>query len=151
MEIKIITGANQVEAIKNTLHDLPRGEEVFIVVPDRQTLQIEEMLFDELNLASTFDINVVGLTNLATKYVGVELQPLSEIESLLYVKKAVENVKQNLCYFKSTNITFCKEVFKFISQLAASGIAPQDISSRQNSPLQKKLQTSNLFIKNIKR
>lgn len=139
MEIKIITGANQVEAIKNTLHDLPRGEEVFIVVPDRQTLQIEEMLFDELNLASTFDINVVGLTNLATKYVGVELQPLSEIESLLYVKKAVENVKQNLCYFKSTNITFCKEVFKFISQLAASGIAPQDICSRQNSPLQKKV------------
>ncbi len=139
MEIKIITGANQIEAIKNALHDLPQEEEVFIVVPDRQTLQIEEMLFDELKLTSSFNINVVGLTNLATRYVGMELSPLSEIESLLYVKKAVENVKQNFCYFKSTNITFCKEIFKFISQLNSSGIKAEDIYSSKKSPLQKKV------------
>ena len=91
MEIKIVTGANQVEAIKNAIHDLPQNKPVFIVVPDRQTLQIEEMLFDELNLSSTFLINVVGLTNLAIKYAGVELEPISEVEGLMYVKKAVEN------------------------------------------------------------
>lgn len=127
------------EAIKNAIHDLPQNKPVFIVVPDRQTLQIEEMLFDELNLSSTFLINVVGLTNLAIKYAGVELEPISEVEGLMYVKKAVENVKQNFKYFKSTNINFCQEVFKFISQLSSSAILPQEISCSCETALQKKV------------
>ena len=146
MQIKVITGGCQVEAINNALADIPKGEQVFVVVPDRQTLQIEEMLFDALSITSTFDINVVGLSNLASKYVGVQLQPLSQIQSLMFVKKAIQNVKDKLKFFKSTNINFCKEMFKLISQFKSSSIKAEDIDCAQTlSPLQKKLHDTKII------
>lgn len=133
MNIKIVTGANQIEAIENLISCVRPEEESFIVVPDRTTLQIEELLFDGLQISSTFNINVVGLTNLALKYVGVELESLTEIESVLFVKKAIENCKGKLKYFKSTNINFCKEVYKLISQFKSSALMPHEIVSRGGS------------------
>ncbi len=139
MKIKIVTGATILEAIDNLLGEIPATEESFIVVPDRATLQIEEMLFDRLKLTSTFNLNVVGLSNLAFRYTGVELNPLSEIESVLFVKKAIENKKENLKYFKSTNINFCKEVYKLISQFKSSGLKPSEIKAlSKRLSLQKK-------------
>lgn len=130
MNIKIVTGANQIEAIENLISCVSNHEESFIVVPDRTTLQIEEMLFDGLQISSTFNINVVGLSNLALKYVGVDLNSLTEIESVLFVKRAIENCKGRLKYFKSTNMSFCKEVYKLISQFKSSGLMPHEIVSR---------------------
>ena len=91
MNIKLIKGINLLESIKSTIKVLPKNEECFIVVPDRATLQIEELLFDTLQIKATFNLNIVGLTNLALKYIGVEYKPISEIESILYVKKSFLN------------------------------------------------------------
>lgn len=141
MNIKLIKGINLLESIKSTIKVLPKNEECFIVVPDRATLQIEELLFDTLQIKATFNLNIVGLTNLALKYIGVEYKPISEIESILYVKKSIENLKGRLKYFKSTNINFCKEIYKIISQLKSSNIFSNEIVCKsENAFLQNKME-----------
>lgn len=130
MKLKIVSGVNITESIKNAILDIPLDEECFVVVPDRMTLQIEEMLFAERNISSTFNINVVGLTNLAIKHVGVALNPISQIEGVLFIKKAIENCGDSLKYFKNSNMYICKEVYKFISQLSSSDVRPSDMNFR---------------------
>ena len=51
MILKVISGVNITESIKNAIYDIPLDEECFVVVPDRMTLQIEEMLFSLKNIA----------------------------------------------------------------------------------------------------
>ena len=118
MKLKVISGVNITESIKNAIYDIPLDEECFVVVPDRMTLQIEEMLFSLKNISATFNVNVVGLTNLAIKHVGVALNPLSQIEGVMQTKKAIENSQSQLKYFKNSNMYFCREIYKFISQLS---------------------------------
>lgn len=130
MKLKIVSGANIIESIKNAILDIPLDEECFVVVPDRMTLQIEELLFANRNISSTFNVNVVGLTNLAIKHVGVDLNPISQIEGVLFVKKAIENCKNELKYFKNPNMYLCGEVYKFISQLSSSNVFPEDMVFR---------------------
>lgn len=128
MKLKIVSGVNITESIKNAIADIPLDEECFVVVPDRMTLQIEEMLFVGRNISSTFNVNVVGLSNLAIKHIGVALNPISQIEGVLYVKKAIENRREDLKYFKNSNVYFCSEVYKFISQLSSSNVLPEDMT-----------------------
>ena len=129
------------EAISNTLEAVDPEKETFIVVPDRTTLQIEEMLFDKLNLSSTFNLNVVGLGNLALRYAGNLANPLSEIDCVMYVRRAIENKRKEIKYFKSTNINFCQQIYKLISQLKASSIQAKDIQTKTSKKsLELKLQ-----------
>ena len=130
MKLKVISGVNITESIKNAIYDIPLDEECFVVVPDRMTLQIEEMLFSLKNISATFNVNVVGLTNLAIKHVGVALNPLSQIEGVMQTKKAIENSQSQLKYFKNSNMYFCREIYKFISQLSSSGVSPEDMVFR---------------------
>lgn len=130
MKLKVISGVNITESIKNAIYDIPLDEECFVVVPDRMTLQIEEMLFSLKNITATFNVNVVGLTNLAIKHVGVALNPLSQIEGVMQTKKAIENSQSQLKYFKNSNMYFCREIYKFISQLSSSGVSPEDMVFR---------------------
>lgn len=130
MKLKIVSGVNISQSIKNAIADIPLDEECFVVVPDRMTLQIEEMLFSGRNISSTFNVNVVGLTNLAIKHVGVALNPISQIEGVMFVKKAIENCSARLSYFKYANMNFCSEIYKFISQLSSSDMSPEDMIFR---------------------
>ena len=144
-----MTGATSEQATFNALKQITPSKETFVVVPDRATLQIEEMLFDALNISSTFNINVVGIGNLASKYVPSTLA-LSEIESILYIKKAIENKKSELKYFQSTNVNFCKEVYKVISQFSSSSIEPSDIQPTDNSYANKKIQDLKIIFEEFK-
>ena len=130
--MQIVLGENLTESIENLLEKISPNEKSYIVVPDRETLQIEEMLFSTLNLKSTFNISVVGLSNLALSFIPKPAKSLGEIESVLFVKKAMSIAKEKLCYFKSTNINFCKEIYKFISQLKSSSIKPEQIVPSSN-------------------
>lgn len=122
--IRLVTGASIFEAAKNAIN-LLSSTNTYIIVPDRATLEMEEAVFSALNLSATFNLNVTGLSTLASRSVGKE--NMSEIESVLYVKKAVDNVKDKLKYFKAGNINFCKQLYKFISQFKSSSLGPEDI------------------------
>lgn len=127
MKICVSTGATITESIVNLFSTIDPESASFVVVPDRATLQIEELLFDTLKLESTFNIDVVSLSGLASRYVGVNMAGMSAIESVLLVKKAIENKKQDLTYFKSSNINFCKEIAKIISQFKSSSLSSSQI------------------------
>ena len=124
--IKIITGASLFQAAKNTIKNLP-PDNTYIVVPDRATLVMEELVFDLLDLKCSFNLNVVGLSTLALRGFQTTKKPLSEMQAVLYVKKAVDNLQGKLKYFQSGNVSFCKQIYKFISQFKSSSLKPQDV------------------------
>ena len=70
MKINLVTGANIYEATKNSFKCIDKNDfdtNYFVVVPDRYSLQAEKLLFDTLEIESTFNINVISLTGLAQK------------------------------------------------------------------------------------
>lgn len=124
--IKVVTGASLLEAAKNAIKQLGDNN-TFLIVPDRATLVFEELLFDVLQISSTLKYDVCGLSTLASRYIKTESLTLSEVEAVLFVKQAIENVKHKLKYFASGNINICKQVYKFISQFKSSSLKPSDI------------------------
>lgn len=132
--IKVVTGASLLESAKNAIRQLGSNN-TYLIVPDRATLVFEELLFDVLQISSTLKYDVCGLSTLAGRYIKTEEVSISEIEAVLFVKKAVESVKNKLKYFVSGNINVCKQIYKFISQFKSSSLKPSDIvckSQRQS-------------------
>lgn len=139
MKIKLVTGANVFEASKNAVKTLGSNN-TYIIVPDRTTLEMEELVFNTLNLTASLTYNVVGLSNLASKFIKSDKTTLSEIECVLFVKKALESVKKDLKYFKADNINFCRQIYKYISQFKSSGISAKDVVCKsQKQSLRDKL------------
>ena len=124
--IKVVTGASLLEASKNAIKQLGTNN-TYLIVPDRATLVFEELLFDVLQISSTLRYDVCGLSTLVGRYVKKDELAISEIEAVLFVKKAVESVKDRLKYFVSGNINVCKQIYKFISQFKSSSLKPADI------------------------
>ena len=133
MKINIVTGVSIYEAAKNLFNCIDKNDfdtNYFIVVPDRYSLQAEKLLFETLNLKSTFNINVMSLTSLAEKILkeeGIEYKNSSVLEGVLFVKKACEQLKNELCFYKKITPNFCYEMYKSIIQIKSSQIKPEDL------------------------
>lgn len=134
MEIKVVTGSTIYESAKN-IFECVDVKDVFtsyyIVVPDRFTLQAENLLFDTLKIRSTFNINVVGLSSLAGRVlINSGYEQLSSLDGVLLVQKIMLEEKDNLQYFQKSNPTLCSEIYKTIEQMKSSGIKWQDIKEK---------------------
>ena len=135
MKLKVITGATIYDASKNVIAGIDKNDlttPYFIVVPDRYTLQAEKLLFESLKIKSTFNINVVGLSSLATKMIG-DKERLSSIDGIILIKKILLSSKDNLKYFTKQSSALCEELYKTIAQMKSSGITPERISEKVKS------------------
>lgn len=137
MQVKVITGQSTFYAAKNLLSqiDINQDAKHFVIVPDRFSLQIENMIMDELDITSTFNIEVLGISRLATrilKKLGINGRVVSADENLLITQQAIDNVMGQFKSFKKNSIGFSQEVSKVISQFKSSGLAPDDIKPKTN-------------------
>lgn len=99
----------------------------FLIVPDRFSLQAEKLLFSQLNITSTFNIEVISISKLASlvlKLAGQEFNLQNNIEGFLIIYKLLIENQNNLESLKNANITleFAKEIFLTISQLKSCEI-----------------------------
>ncbi|MDD4110354.1 MAG: PD-(D/E)XK nuclease family protein [Clostridia bacterium] len=98
--------------------------ENFIIVPDRFSLLAEKMIFEELGIISTFNIQVLGISQLAKKILenkNLEFEYLSPNDCkllLLNVLKKQNDIKS----FKNINYILVDEIYKIISQLKSNNI-----------------------------
>ena len=105
-------------------------EEHIVIVPDKYSLITEKKLLATIGQGALFNVKVKSLTNFSCEILqelGIDSQVISSGESLLLVQKAINEERANLIYFKKSNINFCYELSKFISQLKSSLISPEDL------------------------
>ena len=101
MKINLISGCTLYEATKNTIKEIDfknMDEQNLVVVPDAFSMQAESLIFDVLDIKSTFNISVVGISRLASKILrdnNIFYDRISGLEEILYTYKAVKNNEEN--------------------------------------------------------
>ena len=100
--------------------------ENFIIVPDRFSLLAEKMIFEELGIVSTFNIQVVGISKLAKIVLSNKDENLKILDSD-ECKLIVFNILKScdLVSFKEVNFALADEIYKIIAQLKSSNIDSQ--------------------------
>ena len=145
MKIKLVKGATTFEAAKNTIKQIDVndfGYQNMIVVPDAFSMQAEELVFSCLDIKSAFNIQVVGISRLASMLLregGVAFDRVSALEEVFYIYNAVKNCENNFVYFKNCDVEFCAKILQIIKQFKACRIKPNDIKKTGNNLLDEKM------------
>ncbi|MDD4686429.1 MAG: hypothetical protein PHI76_04065, partial [Clostridia bacterium] len=109
----------------------------FIIVPDRLSLVMEKQVFKSLNISATLNIQVMGISRLSNfifNKLGLEYEFVNKQESILFVRKAILNLKNCLSFFnKKISMGLCEEIYNTIAQLKANEIMPEDLNSIQEN------------------
>lgn len=135
MEIKLVTGLTAFEAAKNTIRQIdPLQQDVInlVVVPDAFSMQAEALIFDVLGITSTFNIQVVGISRLASKILrqnGIAFNRISALEEVFAVYCAVRECEKQskLAYFKKCGVDLCQKILQIIKQFKACRVRPEQI------------------------
>lgn len=99
--------------------------ENFVIVPDRFSLLAEKMIFEELGITSTFNIQVLGISQLAKKILSdnnLEFDYLSPSDCKLLLLNVLKNQK-DIKSFKNINYAIVDELYKIIAQLKSNNIS----------------------------
>ena len=159
MSVKLILGSklnfvstHVVKSIKDNLKDFLC--ENIVVVPDRFSLVVEKMIFQNLNIKSTFNIHVMGINKLAKKIID-EAQlncvyvDLQESEFILY--RAFQKTKNKFCCFsKQISKGLLEKIKNALSLIRSSDISVENLEQNiknLNENIQKKMQDLCLIYK----
>gem|GEM_PF-3443499 len=124
----------------------------FLVVPDRFTLNAEKSVFEKLSIKSTFNIEVITLSKLATKVLNAQTDNkklLTKQSGVMLVTKIILNKQNELkAYKKATKLTgFAKSIFETITQLKSCNITPEEFeNSYTGENLALKLKMHDIFL-----
>lgn len=145
MKIELITGGTIYEAGKNTIKQIDFQDLAYqnlVVVPDAFSMQAEELVFDCLNIKTSFNIKVVGISKLAStilKESGVKFERVSGLEEVFNIYKAVKMCEDKFTYFGKCDIEFCQKILQIIKQFKSCKIKPEDIKPVKNQLLDSKM------------
>ena len=101
MKIELVEGASTFEAAKNTIGQIDTSNmdyQNIIVVPDAFSMQAEKLVFDCLNINSTFNVKVVGISKLASIILrenNIPFKRISAIEEVFNIYNAVKKCEEN--------------------------------------------------------
>ena len=149
MQFKLLLSNTYEQAFLQVLNKLKcqykLGGKHFVVVPDRTTLNVEKRIFESLNLDSTFDIEVITLSKLASRVLGLMPQKLlSKQSGLLFTTKIILNNKHKLKAFTRASefLGFSENIFETIMQLKSSNISPNEFKNSKvdNASLKLKIE-----------
>ena len=152
MELNIVTSGTLFEATKEILKKIDYknlAQKNLVVVPDSFSMQAESLIFDCLNIKSTFNISVVGVSRLASKILrehNIPFDRVSGLEEILFTYKAVKDNEKNFSYFQNYGIDFCLKVKEILSQFSNSMVKVEDIKS-DDKTLSKKMEDLRLIYK----
>lgn len=140
------------KSIAPFLNDI--GTQNYIIAPDRYSLIVENMIFDALNIKSTFSVQVRGISSIARDILnsmGASEITYTKNESLLAIRKAIiDTSKHFICFKKQITMDFCSEIYNTISQLQSNEVSCDDIenlSLNVSKGLKNKLHDINLIYK----
>lgn len=132
MKNKLFIGDKLLECTKSVLHDLKANYNNFdrhiILVPDRDTMQIESMLFDILDVESTFKVEVLSFNRLVYKSLGIQ-DTLDKQGGIVLINKICSENKNKLKFFgrAKNKIGFATNIYETIMQIKSSNISCDEL------------------------
>ena len=101
-----------------------------VIIPDSHSLTAEKVIFERLGINGSMNIEAVSFTRLARKVLGVEIgHTLSKQGAVLFFKKAINNVQEQLVQYKAASKTdgFAGEMYAVIASVRNNGIKEDDL------------------------
>lgn len=142
MQINLYLAQTLRQATKEVIKNVEVSQNLylrnFIVVPDRFSLQAEKLLFQELEISSTFNIDVISISKLASlvlKLSGNEFKTQSNLEGMLLVYKILIEHQAEFESLKDANLSIdlAKDIFLSISQLKSCEISADKFLKSANA------------------
>lgn len=148
MELNILNALNLKHAISNTLSIIKKlGEDnICVVVPDKLSATMEKTIFEQLNLESSFNINVSTLNRLSRNVLNetkAKYRTISKIGSIILLKKVLNDNKEIISNFQHSHHSYqySNEIFKTLAQLKSCQLGSEELLKYRcnNSQLQQKI------------
>lgn len=145
MNIQLITGLTIYEAGVNTIKQIDVNDfekENLVIVPDSFSMQAENLIFDVLKIKSSFNINVVGVSKLASKILrdqNIPYQRISGLDEVFTIYKVVKECEKDFQYFSKCGIDFCQKILQIIKQFKSCKISYKALKTVGNENLDKKI------------
>lgn len=114
-----------------------------IIAPDRFTASVERGLITSLNIQSTFDIEVMSFTRLATRLIGGEINKcLTPEGSVMLIRRVIDSLADKLVYYGKVAKCegFENELYAALTALRNSGVEPSRLVERTDGALKRKAQ-----------
>lgn len=140
MKVKVIKSnafyKAEMETIKCINEDINAYSHI-VLCPDRYSLISEKLIFDSLNISSTFNIEVLSISKLFNKFCSTDEAVLSSSASILLIQKALINLHDKLKVFNNLNnmAYLSEEIYKALSQIISCDISFEDLKFKTNSNL----------------
>lgn len=134
MELNLVKCLNLRHSIDNALNILNQlqNESVFVIVPDKLSATMEKLIFQKLNIESTFNIDICTLNRLSRRILTetkAEYKSLSKIGSIILLKKVLSDNQDIISSFKNDrqSYEYCNEIYKTLAQLKACQLSPKEL------------------------
>lgn len=118
------------------------------IVPDRMSVLCEKRIFEDLNIESTCNIEVLTLSRLASRVLK-NVSIISKLSSCMILQKIIREKKDELkCFNKNIDSDLAETLYGTISQFKSCKVSFNDVSVRtENKILQDKLSDIALLYK----
>lgn len=112
-------------AFKNMLKNIDDSESNIIIVPDKFSLNAEQLFFEEKNISVNFNTRIFSLTKFASNILEeilLDKKIIDKSQSLLILSSIIKDNISNFKYFKNIKDinSFTEDIFNSLSQLLSS-------------------------------
>ena len=120
-----------VDKVKNDMKD--KNQQIIIVVPDKFSLNAEQIFMERTGLSSVFNVWITTLSRLVAQVVGEEnsLPLLTKNSGIMLVSKIIYDNLDKLSTYKklAEDYTLAQTMYNAINLLKSSGVRPEEIKS----------------------
>ena len=134
MELNILKSLNLKHAINNTIATIKQlgDSDVCIIVPDKLSATMERLIFEQLDIESSFNINVSTLNRLSKNILAetnANYKTISKIGGIILLKKVLNDNRDLITSFKNTkhSYQYSNEIYKTLAQLKSCQLDSEEL------------------------
>ena len=157
MELNILKSLNLKHAINNTIATIKQlgDSDICVIVPDKLSATMERLVFDKLNIESSFNINVSTINRLSKNILAetnASYKTISKIGGIILLKKVLNDNKDLITSFKNSkhSYQYSNEIYKTLAQLKSCQLDSDELLKYECpiKPLQQKINDLGTLLQN---
>ena len=157
MKLNILKALNLKHAISNTITTINQlgDSDVCVIVPDKLSATMERLIFERLNIESSFNINVSTLNRLSKNILAetnASYNTISKIGGIILLKKVLNDNKELITSFKNSrhSYQYSNEIYKTLAQLKSCQLDSDELLKYECpiKPLQQKINDLGTLLQN---
>lgn len=148
MKLNILKSLNLKHSIQNTITTIKNlgDSDICVIVPDKLSATMEKLIFEQLNIECSFNINVSTLNRLSKNILAetkAKYHTISKIGGIILLKKVLSENQDVISSFKNDkhSYQYSNEIYKTLSQLKACQLNSDELLRYKCDilPLQQKI------------